>query len=396
MAIDREYRNCLNILAASLFGKECEYEETEGLWEIAQRHSVIPLICGQLMKQRGREKDKRQRYREYIYSSAINNANLLRGQKELVELFDTHRISYAIMKGYTVSRLYREPDLRPLGDIDILIKRDDKEIVNEMLLSNGYRYAVEQEHHVCYEKDGIHIEVHVALSIFSEQRRERYAAAASEQAIFHTKILDTEYGQLNVLELPYQLLSLLTHMERHMQDTEIGMRQLCDWAITVDYYRCEITDEIIGFLRECGLLRFAIVLTSTAEKYLGLPHLDWCEDVSTEVVEMMISEICDSGNMQNISVERSLSHYWASGANRMAETSHSMIGLYCANIMRKAKKDHPVLSRCLLLAPFFFIIYPMKWWIRSMLGKREKVKSLRILAIARKRKRLYDQLKLYQ
>lgn len=396
MTIDREYQNCLNILAAALFGKESEYEETEGLWEIAQKHSVTPLICGQLMRRRGCEKDKRQFYREYIYSSAINNDNLLRGQKQLVELFVTHGIPYAIMKGYSVSRLYREPDLRPLGDIDILIRRDDKEIVNEMLLSNGYKYALEQEHHVCYIKDGMHIEVHVSLSIFSEQQREQYAATASEQAIYHTKVLETEYGQLCVLELPYQLLSLLTHMERHMQDAGIGMRQLCDWAVTVDYYRCEITDKIIDFLRECGLLRFSVVMTNTAEKYLGLPHFDWTECVSTDVVEMMIDEICNSGNMQNISIERSLSHYWASGANRLETPKNSMIGLYCTNIMRKARKDHPVLSRCILLAPFFFIVYPMKWWIRSMLGKREKVKPLRILLFARKRKRLYDQLKLYE
>ena len=137
-------------------------------------------------------------------------------------------------------------------------------------------------------------------------------------------------------------------------------------------------------------------MTNTAEKYLGLPHFDWTECVSTDVVEMMIDEICNSGNMQNISIERSLSHYWASGANRLETPKNSMIGLYCTNIMRKARKDHPVLSRCILLAPFFFIVYPMKWWIRSMLGKREKVKPLRILLFARKRKRLYDQLKLYE
>lgn len=366
------------------------------MWEIAQKHSVIPLICGQLIRRQDCEKDKRQIYREYIYSSAINNDNLLRCQKKLIELFDTHGIPYAIMKGYSVSSLYPEPDLRSLGDIDILIRRDDKNIVNEMLLSNGYEYVVEQEHHVCYERDGMHIEVHVSLSIFSEQQREQYAAAASEQAIYHTKLIDSEYGQLNVLELQYQLLSLLTHMERHMQDTEIGMRQLSDWAITVNYYRFEITDEITDFLRKCGLLRFAVVMTSTAEKYLGLPHFDWGEDISAEIVEMMIVEICDSGNMQNISVERSLSHYLASGANRMAETSHSMLGLYCANIKRKAREDCSVLSRYLLLAPFFFIVYPIKWWIYSILGKRKKVKPIRILLIARKRKRLYDKLKLYQ
>ena len=119
------------------------------------------------------------------------------------------------------------------------------------------------------------------------------------------------------------------------------------------------------------------------------------------MVEMMIEEICDSGNIKSISIERSLSHYWASGANRIVWASGanrigsskiSLMGLYYKNIMRKALDKHPLLGKMPFAFPVFSIIYPVRWWIRSLMGKREKVNLRHVILMGKKRKQLYDRL----
>ena len=398
MAIDKEYQNCIAVLTAALFRREQRYDITPRLFEIAKKHSIMPMICGELLRSKKIDKATKQICREYVLSSMLNNERLIRIQNDLVGLLVEYGIPYAVLKGCSVAMLYPEPDMRPLGDIDILIDAGKKTAVDQLMIENGYRYEHEQAHHICYEKDGAHIEIHGSLSIFFGKRREPYVMKASKEAVDHTIEVNIEKGHIRfrMLELKYQLLSLLTHMERHMQDEGIGLRQLCDWAVTVDRNRQRVTSEDVLFLNNCGLTRFAAVITKVCERYLGLDAFDWGIPVEDDVVEMMIEEICDSGNIKNISIERSLSHYWASGANRTGSSRISLMGLYYKNIMRKALDKHPLLEKMPFAFPVFSIIYPARWWIRSLLGKREKVNLRHVILMGKKRKQLYDRLRLYE
>ena len=63
-----------------------------------------------------------------------------------------------------------------------------------------------------------------------------------------------------------------------MINTGIGLRHLCDWAVfvdSVDDFEKDFKDK----LTECGLYRFAQILTQLSSKYLGLKKQAWAEGV---------------------------------------------------------------------------------------------------------------------
>ena len=85
----------------------------------------------------------------------------------------------------------------------------------------------------------------------------------------------------------YQMISLLTHMADHMEVSGIGLRQLCDWAVTIHRFRNDIGEEDIALLERCGLLRYASVMTRVCEKYLSLPAFEWHHDIEKEIVDVV-------------------------------------------------------------------------------------------------------------
>lgn len=385
-----EYQNCFAIVSAALFGAGGEYRVSPELFEIAGKHSILPLVCGQLMKKCKMDTETKRFCREQVISSVINNERRLQAQAEVSLLFSKEHISYAIMKGCSVSMLYPDPDLRPLGDVDILVAEEDKSLADKILTDAGYHFWSEQEYHRCYDRDGTDVEIHTAMSFFAETPQGRNAAQASAEAIHHIKPASIAETDFYILTPGYQLLSLLTHMERHMKGSGIGLRQLCDWAVTIDHYRSEIGEKEIFLLERCGLLCYAAVLTGACEKYLGMPPFDWGVSIDDQTVDMMMEEICAGGSVSYFSTERGLSQYFISENEEVSQLP--VWQRYYKNVVLKIQREHPCLAKIPAISAVFCVFYPIQWMIRRIAGKRKRVSIFQILKMARKRKKLYEKL----
>lgn len=64
--------------------------------------------------------------------------------KKLLAAFEADRLPVILLKGmYLGCRVYEEPALRPMGDLDLLVWEDAFEQANRVLISSGYAVAVE-------------------------------------------------------------------------------------------------------------------------------------------------------------------------------------------------------------------------------------------------------------
>lgn len=151
----------------------------------------------------------------------------------------------------------------------------------------------------------------------------------------------------------------------------------------------------LSVLDACGLLQFAKVATKACIDYLGLLEINWAMDVKRETAEAVIEEILSSGNIMSVGLERSLSSSFASGEEN-DNIKRTLFGRYIVNINAKARREYPAATRLWITLPVFWAFYPCRWWIRSLQGKREKVDIGSTLSIAKKRKKLYSELRLFQ
>lgn len=135
-----------------------------------------------------------------------------------------------LQKGLAVARYYSQPSRRVNGDIDWYVSATGSETnIKDLLQKKGYTIHRSADDSLCFEYDGIIVELHKYLTdLLSTRGRE------AEETLIHSETLES-------LELPdgtkaivpgpcTTILMLVTHILKHISTVGIGLRQCCDLA----------------------------------------------------------------------------------------------------------------------------------------------------------------------
>jgi len=327
----------------------------------------------------------------------VKNERLLRAQDEIFGWFTQMAIPAVVLKGSSVSRYYPDPNLRALGDIDILVQKTDLEKVRTLLEQNGY-VLHESDHafHLGFSRKGVYVEIHYAVTSFPDSAGGR----VTEQYTSH--FLDdicqgvVEDHAFPVLNESNQALALLLHMIRHMFDEGIGLRQLSDWAMYVaNADPACFENTTIPMLKDCGLLQYAKVATKCCISYLGLPdfQLRWCQDVDEEASWLFLTAVFNGGNMGSANQDGFTG--LVVDQKGMGEKHSSMNGLL-TNLTKLAYEHFPFTKKCKVLLPFFWIFLPIRYWVRSLFGFRPQKSVIKFAKTAKQHRDFYEVLDLFE
>ena len=209
----------------------------------ANRHVLTAFLYPGLRRLNGVPEEILSRARNAAMLSAARMEESLRAQDGVLELMRSRDIPCAVLKGFSAACRYPHPELRVPGDVDLLVGGENLERACAALEQAGYRRDHETEMHVNFVGGGLSLEVHRSASVFPNTEKGRAARAYMEQALRHTEQVELHGYAIPVLAVPYQLVSLLAHMERHMGQSGIGLRQICDWAVAVQARRAQIGED---------------------------------------------------------------------------------------------------------------------------------------------------------
>lgn len=386
----------LNLLACELFGREMEIDASKVDWHCvlaeANRHVLTAFLYPGLRRLNGVPEEILSRARNAAMLSAARMEEPLRAQDGVLELMRSRGIPCAVLKGFSAACRYPHPELRVPGDIDLLVGNENLERACAALEQAGYRRDHETEMHVNFVGSGLSLEVHRSASVFPDTEKGRAARAYMEQALRHTEPVELHGYAIPVLAVPYQLVSLLAHMERHMSQAGIGLRQICDWAVTVHALREQIGEKEIATLERCGLLHFAKVVTRLCEKYLGLPPCPWCQNAMDDQVDALMEDILSAGNFHEQYGKRPftgvLTDAYGSGKS-------SVLRNYFHYIRKRIDQDYSWAKNPLWI-PAFGLFFPMRYCVRVLIGKRKKINVSQAVNTAQYREKMLRSLKLYQ
>ena len=150
------------------------------------------------------------------------------------------------VKGLVMAQYYPNPALRTMGDIDIVIKKDDISKVKKVLEECGFDLHPEIETVIVANRASYEIEVHSSLihsGIGSEFVKDYFSHC-------------WDYVKDNTLNEDYHFVFIIQHLKGHMISKGVGFRQFMDVAL----FSMEpghdwewISDE----LGKVGLLEFA-------------------------------------------------------------------------------------------------------------------------------------------
>lgn len=160
-----------------------------------------------------------------FYSAAYGYVNGNAALGLIEKEFKEAGISYLPFKGEIIRRYYPNPELRTMGDIDLLIHSQDHEKADEIMLGLGYDRFVDNHAVWTYHKPNIMIEIHNAM--FYE-----YLCNSVDYREYFGHVWETAVpmnGRSGYEPEPnLHFLFLICHTAKHIINHGIGFRAFLD------------------------------------------------------------------------------------------------------------------------------------------------------------------------
>lgn len=157
------------------------------------------------------------------YKSMIVDERQRAELQKLMSAFDANRIHYMPVKGVLMKALYPKPDMRIMGDADILIKLDQYDRIRPLMLELGYVEKLESDHELIWQKPSLYLELHKRLI---PSYNYDYAAYYGDGWQLGRPCEDNPCRYEMTDE--DQMIYLFTHFAKHYRDGGIGVRHMLD------------------------------------------------------------------------------------------------------------------------------------------------------------------------
>ena len=241
----------IKLLANHMENRPFEVQVTQELKMLAQNHQLSPIVYYQT-----KDDTFRLSYLQAINVYTQRKALL----DQIIEAFSD--IPYYIVKGLNVSKYYPIPQLRTMGDCDIIVHESDKERAKQILLSLGFKETTgewdDMEWH--FQKQGFDFELHHRL-LYDE------AVNTEQEVEFTSKAW--YYVKNNELDVNFHFVFLLLHLKKHFLNRGVGIRQFMDLALMS--INAELNRERIeAFLQQAGIKKFAGVCSALCLRWFGV------------------------------------------------------------------------------------------------------------------------------
>ncbi len=155
-------------------------------------------------------------------SMAVSETQLLETEK-LYACFDAHQIDYLPLKGIILKKLYPEPSMRMMTDIDLLIRMEQYDAIVPLMEQLGYQCGVVSDHELHWERGKMHVELHKRLMPSYDEDFYAYY-----QDGWRFAIADDERPNRYHLSDEDHLVYLVAHLAKHYRDAGIGMKHMVD------------------------------------------------------------------------------------------------------------------------------------------------------------------------
>ncbi len=298
-----EYEHKEKLYSAEL--EEISLEQWIALFQLAQKHKVLPLIyesvyaLPQLQSDRAPfMSDIRQQVVHQVMLQAMKTEEFLKLNKFLLE----SGIKPLVVKGVVCRNLYPMPEHRQSNDEDVLIESSELGICHRLLEEYGLfseddGYAMQNNYEVSYRKEQspLYIELHKLL-FPNDNEWNRFFKDAFSRSI------KEEIQGYSVWTLGYtdHLFYLICHAFKHFINSGFGIRQVCDIVMFANAYGDKINwSKVLIQSRQIKAYKFVAAIFKIGTKYLNFDSQKACYPKEWGTVEVdetpMLNDLLSAG-----------------------------------------------------------------------------------------------------
>ena len=140
-------------------------------------------------------------------------------------------LTTTILKGFSLSALYPNPNLREFSDIDIFSGKD-YDNVNACLAKHGVKVDSIDGHHAYLKVDGISVEHHFAFS----NTKVKNGLVGPEDDLQRLVVTNPQTTSIPGINFPNSVFTALFvgwHAYEHFLQEKIELRHVIDWAVAL-------------------------------------------------------------------------------------------------------------------------------------------------------------------
>ena len=165
--MDSKQRGVIDIVYSALTGEKIslpeDFDFLKGV-KIARRHKIeVMFYYGALNCGFGQDEPLMQELFTLVCGNIAANEQQIYSVKEIFSAFDEQEIDYLPIKGVLLKNIYPKPEMRSMGDADILIKTQQYDKIKPIMVKLGYKKVTESDHEFIWKKNNINIELHKRL-----------------------------------------------------------------------------------------------------------------------------------------------------------------------------------------------------------------------------------------
>ena len=333
--------------------------------------------------------------RKKLSQSLANNAKIDFEHVRICNIMQKADIPCTILKGFASALYYSDALMRSMGDVDFLVDTDNFEKANEILMQNGYvTSGKNHDVHDIYLGKICRCEMHFQPSGIPHGKAgvkvRKYLDDISEKA----ETVQTELGAITVPCTFHHGLIILLHMCHHLTGDGLGLRHLCDWAVFINSLgEKKFLETFEKTFKDIGLWEFAKTMTFISCKYLGLKGMQWAQSADEKLADYILIDIIIGGNFGQKNADRSHESLLISSKN---EKKVSMLHQFFISANSIVYKNWKAARKFKILLPFGWIFFGGRYIIRSLFGKRPKIRPNKVAKEASERMDIYAELRLFE
>ena len=191
------------------------------IFELAKLHQVEGIVfyqCKTFIPE-----EMRGLFESAYYSTLYNYSARQYALKQILSSLEEKGIPCFLIKGLEVSLYYPRPALRTMGDLDVVVHREDRPEVHKILLACGFKnisHLYDREWQ--YYKDSLEYELHDRLVYHEVVTQDEHEAFFNEC---------WKYVHNGKLDASFHFLFLILHLRKHLLNEGVGFRQFIDVAL---------------------------------------------------------------------------------------------------------------------------------------------------------------------
>lgn len=230
---------------------------------------------------------------EYIKSQ---NEVVNQRAKELTKIFLDGGFRTCVLKGQGNALYYPNPSLRQSGDIDLWVDAPIDNIV-EFVRSLGVNiHDIHMVHATAEFFDDVVVEIHFQPSWmynpFTEKRLEKFF---EDEGKIQFQLMDKEVGFVHP-SLSFNLVYNLVHINRHIFDDGIGLRQIVDYFYILKASDAFVRKQAFTKLKELKLAKFTTSLMYVMQEVLGMDDSMLLCEPNEKLGRRLLKDIMAGGN----------------------------------------------------------------------------------------------------